>query len=49
MKKKLDEFDVRQTKEFQIQRAKELGMTLEQYLGEEPLAVITITKPKKSK
>jgi len=32
--------DVRKTKAFQLKRAKELGITLDQYLGKEPIAII---------
>lgn len=39
-KKKKIKIDVRRTKSFQIKQAKELGMTLEQYLGLEPILVI---------
>lgn len=47
MKKKLKEIDVRKTKSFQIKRAKELGMTMNQYLGIDPFQTIEFKKKKK--
>lgn len=38
--KSKEKFDIRETKSFQLKRAKELGMTLNQYLGKEPLITI---------
>lgn len=34
--------DVRETEAFKIKRAKELGMTLNQYLGKEPITIIKL-------
>lgn len=40
-KSKIKKIDIRKTKSFQLKRAKELGMTLDQYLGKEPIKIIT--------
>lgn len=32
--------DIRETKSFQIEQAKKIGWTLEQYLGQEPVSII---------
>ena len=38
--KKKKKIDIRTTKSFQIKRAKELNMTLNQYLGIEPIVTL---------
>jgi hypothetical protein len=38
--------DIRKTKAFQEKRAKELGMTLDQYSGKEPIQTIWVSRPK---
>jgi hypothetical protein len=38
--------DIRKTKAFQKKRAKELGMTLDQYSGKEPIQTIWVSKMK---
>lgn len=39
-----NKIDVRETKSFQLKRAKELGMTLNQYLGKEPVKIFYFKK-----
>jgi len=44
---KKDKIDIRQTKSFKLKRAKELGITLNQYLGIDPIQIIYFNKAKK--
>lgn len=41
-----ENIDVRKTREFQEKRSKDLFMTIDQYLGKEPLITIFLKSPK---